>query len=100
MNDDENVPVLDVPHDTWWLAPMLTSVIGVPLVVWEFGVLVVGDAGGFLEFVVRAAAVLFVIAWTLPHTRANRGIRMTTAGGGLGCALVPVLLAPALSASL
>ncbi|MFI1586080.1 hypothetical protein [Embleya sp. NPDC020630] len=100
MNDDENVPVLDVPHETWWLAPMLTSVIGVPLVVCEFVALVVRDVGGFLEFVIWAAAVLFVIAWTLPHTRANRGIRMTTAVGGLVCALAPALLVSAMGASL
>jgi hypothetical protein len=74
---------------TWWKAPLVASVPGVPLLVWEFA-MGAEDALGLLGGAVYWAFGLLALAWALPHRRSARMLRVTAAVAGLVCAILPL----------
>ncbi|WP_128433992.1 hypothetical protein [Streptomyces cyaneus] len=81
---------------TWWKAPLVATVPGLPLLVWEF---VSGAEGalGVLGGAVYWAAGLLALAWALPNRRSARTLRVTAAWAGLFCAMFPVLFLVAMA---
>ncbi|MGI5376779.1 hypothetical protein ACQEV2_21540 [Streptomyces sp. CA-251387] len=77
---------------TWWKAPLIVTVPGLPLLVWELALLGAEDAlGTTLGAAVYWAVGLLALAWALPHRRSARMLRVTAAVAGLLCALLPLL---------
>nr|WSZ97349.1 hypothetical protein OH820_18265 [Streptomyces sp. NBC_00857] len=81
-----------IPHATWWKAPLAASLPGLPLLVWEYAVF--RDTG--LANQILWGIALLVVAWTLPHHKSLRGVRMTAAIGALGLAMLPLVYAVAM----
>lgn len=78
----------------------MASVPGVPLLLWEYSLFRADGYTSGIETAILGGMVLLLIAWVLPHRRSMRGLRMATAGTGLGCALLPVLFALLLGAAM
>ncbi|MFF5477026.1 hypothetical protein ACFY5C_06750 [Streptomyces sp. NPDC012935] len=89
----QNDVQLSGAHPTWWKAPGVATLLGLPLPVWEYGMFRADGCTSGIEVVIHWGFVLLAIAWALPHRRSLRMLRMTAAGAGLGCALLPVLFA-------
>ena len=90
-----------LPADlTWWRTPLVTTLIGLPLLAWQYTVF---GAGAFEVFggVLCWGLGLLAVAWTLPHHRPARMLRNTAAVAGLLCLILPlvfvVLLAMAMA---
>ncbi|TXS41514.1 hypothetical protein EAO75_43050 [Streptomyces sp. uw30] len=82
----------DGHHATWWKAPLVATVPGLPILVWEYVFLGAEDALGLLGGAVYWAFGLLALAWALPHRRSLRPARVTAAVAGLVCAVLPLLL--------
>nr|BFD83787.1 hypothetical protein StreXyl84_31880 [Streptomyces sp. Xyl84] len=80
-------------HPTWWKAPFAATVIGLPFLVWEYCWFSSGDGAGSFGGILYWACGLLALAWVLPHRRSVRTARVLTAGAGLGCALLPGMMA-------
>ncbi|MGW6732173.1 hypothetical protein [Streptomyces sp. NPDC055013] len=89
----QNDAQLSGAHPTWWRAPSVAALRGLPLLVWEYGMFRADGYTSGIEVVILRGFALLAIAWALPHRRSLRVLRMTAAGAGLGCALLPVLFA-------
>jgi hypothetical protein len=78
------------PHKTWWKAPLIVSVPGLPLLTLEYGMVLahagMEQYGGMLH----TALALFVLAWALPHRRSMRTPRVLTACAALVITVFPV----------
>jgi hypothetical protein len=96
----QNDTPLRTAHPTWWRAPLVASLLGVPCLVWEFFWFRSQDGVGAFGGILYWASGLLVLAWLLPHRRSLRAPRMGAAVAGLGCAMLPVLFALALGAAL
>ncbi|MFE5816016.1 hypothetical protein ACFQ6S_21825 [Streptomyces sp. NPDC056479] len=85
----------DVQHSdtdpTWWKAPLVATVPGLPLLAWEFVMLGPEGALGTLGGAVYGAVGLLALAWALPHRRSSSMLRVTAAVAGLVCAILPLL---------
>ncbi|MEV3966928.1 hypothetical protein AB0K68_02055 [Streptomyces sp. NPDC050698] len=86
-------------HPTWWRAPLVATLFGLPFLVLEYRWFAAQDGPGAFSGVLFWAAGLLALAWVLPHRRSLRGLRLAAAGTGLGCALLPVMFAMLLGAA-
>ncbi|MGV9939876.1 hypothetical protein [Streptomyces sp. NPDC003401] len=79
-----------VPHRTWWKAPLIVSVPGVPLLALEYAMVLaqagMEQYGGMLH----TALALFAVAWALPHRRSMRTPRVLAACAALAITVFPV----------
>ncbi|MEU6481643.1 hypothetical protein ABZ858_33155 [Streptomyces sp. NPDC047017] len=80
-------------HPTWWRAPLVATLLGLPFLVAEYRWFASQDGPGAFGGVLYWATGLLALAWLLPHRRPARTPRMLSAGAGLGCALLPGLMA-------
>ncbi|MEV0174377.1 hypothetical protein AB0I00_25045 [Streptomyces sp. NPDC050803] len=83
---------LSAAHPTWWKAPLLATIPGLPLLVLEFALMWPEDGLGYLGGTFYWATGLLALAWALPHRRSLQAPRMLAAGAGLLCAVLPLLL--------
>ncbi|MER6713086.1 MULTISPECIES: hypothetical protein [unclassified Streptomyces] len=90
---DDDLSSPSAAHRTWWRAPLVATLLGLPLLALEYSWFVSQDGPGAFGGVLYWAAGLLALSWLLPHRRSLRGARMAVAGTGIGCALVPLLLA-------
>ncbi|GAP47881.1 hypothetical protein [Streptomyces azureus] len=88
-----DAPPSPAAHRTWWRAPLVATLLGLPLLALEYRWFAAQDGPGAFSGVLFWATGLLVLAWVLPHRRSLRGLRIVAAGTGLGCALLPVLFA-------
>lgn len=79
------------PDPTWWAAPFVTTLFALPLLLWECVVFGFDSYVSSLDAMVYGGLVLLVIAWTLPHRRSARMLRITAAVAGLACAVLPMV---------
>ncbi|MEU8990972.1 hypothetical protein AB0C98_31990 [Streptomyces sp. NPDC048558] len=89
----QNDVQLSGAHPTWWRAPSAATLLGLPLLVWEYGMFRADGCTSGIEVMILWGFALLAIAWALPHRRSLRMLRTTAAGAGLGCAFLPVLFA-------
>ncbi|MER6028765.1 hypothetical protein [Streptomyces sp. NPDC001851] len=87
-------------HRTWWKAPLVASLLGLPFLVLEYIWFRSEDGVGAFGGALYWSVGLLALSWALPHHRYLRIPRMLAAGAGLGCVLLPMLLALALGAAL
>ncbi|MGI5197352.1 hypothetical protein ACQEVY_27605 [Streptomyces sp. CA-288835] len=100
MTTQNDAVQLPAPHKTWWKAPLVTSLPGLPLLAWEYSLYWAdGATSGYGLFLYWAMA-LFALAWALPHRRSVRTYRTVAASLGLGFVLLPVMLVLLLGAAL
>jgi hypothetical protein len=99
MNRDDVTPP-GTAHETWWRAPLLASVLGLPLLVWEYSLFRADGYTSGIETVIWSAMLLVVVSWALPHRRSFRTLRTVTAGTAIGCAFLPLLFAVLLGAAM
>ncbi|WP_157852740.1 hypothetical protein RFN58_22105 [Streptomyces iakyrus] len=95
-----DAPSSPAAHRTWWRAPLVATLPGLPLLALEYRWFAAQDGPGAFSGVLFWAAGLIALAWVLPHRRSLRGLRITAAGTGLGCALLPVMFAVLLGAAM
>jgi hypothetical protein len=81
---DTDAPHPSADHRTWWRAPLVGSVVALPLVVMAYWL----GPGPFMGALYCAVGLL-VLAWALPRRRSLRGLRITAAVAAIGCALSP-----------
>ncbi|MFI6034045.1 hypothetical protein ACIBBD_07730 [Streptomyces sp. NPDC051315] len=93
------VPSRSAAHRTWWRAPALATLFGLPVLVWEYRWFASQDGPGAFGGILYWASGLLALAWVLPHRRSVRGLRTAAAGTGLGCALLPLTFAILLGAA-
>ncbi|WP_369272215.1 hypothetical protein AB5J55_21410 [Streptomyces sp. R11] len=74
-------------------APSVATLLGLPLLVWEYGMFRADGYTSGIEVLILWGFALLAIAGAVPHRRSPRMLRMTAAGAGLGCAILPVLFA-------
>ncbi|MFD5267206.1 hypothetical protein [Streptomyces sp. NPDC058335] len=86
------------PDRTWWKAPLIASVPGLPLLALEYGVLRSHAGMGQYGGGVHTALALFTLAWALPHRRSLRTLRVVAAGAALVVTVLPVALVVMVSA--
>jgi hypothetical protein len=94
---NDGVTQLPVFHKTWWKAPLVASLPGLPLLAWEYSLC---QGHGEIWSVLYWAMGLFAIAWALPHRRSMRTLRVVTAAIVLGGTLLPALPLVLLGAAL
>ncbi|MFF0739051.1 hypothetical protein ACFYVL_01515 [Streptomyces sp. NPDC004111] len=87
---NQELPAL---HKTWWKAPLVVSVLGLPILGVEFGLIQANDGMDQYGFVIYTALVLFALTWLLPHRRSLRTFRIVMASLALGWVLLPLLWA-------
>lgn len=87
----ENDARLSAADPTWRTAPLVATLLGLPLLAWEY--FMYGDDSyvSAPEVLLYGGFVLLAIAWALPHRRSARMLRVTAAVAGLVCAILPVL---------
>ncbi|MFE9020310.1 hypothetical protein ACFYNL_17365 [Streptomyces sp. NPDC007808] len=88
----ENDVRLFAADPAWWKAPFAATLLGLPLLAWEYGVYGADGYAGALEALLYGGLVLLVVAWALPHRRSARMLRTTAACAGVVCAVLPLLL--------
>ncbi|MFC9238586.1 hypothetical protein ACFTZK_19370 [Streptomyces decoyicus] len=94
--DDVQPPI----HATWWKAPLIASLPGLPALVWEYMTFRADGYTSGIETAIVIAMVLLAGSWLLPHRRSVRGLRMAAAGTALGLAMLPLLYAILLGAAM
>jgi len=99
MTETETLPApLHEPHRTWWRAPFVASVFGLPVLATEYALVRhhhgMGQYGGMFY----AAMALYALAWVLPHRLSFRMPRILAAGAALLITLFPVGLLVLLAA--
>ena len=62
---------------TWWTAPVVATLFGLPLLVWECSMFGVDSHTGTLDVMVYGGLAVLAIAWALPHRRSARMLRVT-----------------------
>ncbi|MEU9856523.1 hypothetical protein [Streptomyces sp. NPDC047974] len=78
---------------TWWKAPLVATLPGLPLLVGGFATFWAdGYTSGF-ETLLTLAGVLLAMAWLLPHRRALRWVRTAAASAALLLLAAPWALA-------
>lgn len=78
---------------TWWKAPLVATLPGLPLLVGGFATFWAdGYTSGF-EILLTLAGVLLAMAWLLPHRRALRWLRAAAASTALLLLAAPWALA-------
>ncbi|MFI6009424.1 hypothetical protein ACIBAG_11420 [Streptomyces sp. NPDC051243] len=87
----ENDAQLSAADPTWRTAPLAATLLGLPLLVWEY--FMYGDDSyvSAPEVLLYGGLVLLAIAWVLPRRRSARMLRVTAAVAGFVCAILPVL---------
>ncbi|GLW49221.1 hypothetical protein Stsp02_48820 [Streptomyces sp. NBRC 14336] len=74
----------------WWRAPLLATLVALPLLAWQYAMF------GAVTFEVFDGVVLWGLgllaaSWPLPRHRGTRTLRITAAVTGLVCTVVPLL---------
>ncbi|MFD3809282.1 hypothetical protein ACFWTC_38455 [Streptomyces sp. NPDC058619] len=95
-----HVTRLPALHKTWWKAPLVASLLGLPLLAMEYSVIRAHDGMGQYGVVIYGALSLLAIAWVLPHRRSMRTYRIVAASLALGWVFLPLLFALLLGAAL
>ncbi|MDX3803713.1 hypothetical protein [Streptomyces sp. AK04-3B] len=85
-------------HKTWWRAPFVASVFGLPVLATEYAVILDHDGMGQYGGMIYTAVTLYVLAWVLPHRLSLRTPRILAAGAALLITLFPVGLLVLLAA--
>ncbi|MFI7408320.1 hypothetical protein ACIBU0_06595 [Streptomyces sp. NPDC049627] len=85
----ENDAQLLAADPTWWKAPVVATLLGLPLLVWELSLYGVDSYLSGPEVMIYGGFALLAIAWTLPRRRSARMLRITAACCALGCAVLP-----------
>ncbi|NUP79011.1 MAG: hypothetical protein HOV96_15850 [Nonomuraea sp.] len=80
-----------VAHQTWWKAPLVATLLGLPFIALEYRWFASHHETGAFGGVLYWACGLLAFAWVLPHRRSLRTPRMLVAGAGLSFALIPML---------
>jgi uncharacterized protein (TIGR03382 family) len=83
-----DMPTAHDPH--WWGAPVVVTLLGLPLLGLEYAMWGV-NAFGFFGGMVGWALGFLVLAWVLPRRRSVRMLRVTSAVAGLVFAVLPVV---------
>ncbi|MER6344885.1 hypothetical protein ACWC10_12480 [Streptomyces sp. NPDC001595] len=96
---ENDAPTSSDAHRTWWRAPLVVSLIGLPLLVWEYAWFAANDGPGAFGGILYWATGFLAVAWLVPHRRSLRSVRIAAGCTGLGCALLPVLFAILLGAA-
>ncbi|MFF4398324.1 MYXO-CTERM sorting domain-containing protein [Streptomyces sp. NPDC001480] len=78
-------------HATWWKAPLVASLLGLPFLALEYRWFGSHHETGAFGGVLYWACGLLALAWLLPRRRSLRTSRILAAGAGLGFALLPAL---------
>jgi len=101
MTTEPGVPKPSAHHRrTWWKAPFVASVAGLPLLAMEYAVIRAHDGMDQYGAVLYCALALLTTAWLLPRRRSTRTLRMVTSCLGLVCVLLPLTFALLLGAAL
>jgi Flp pilus assembly protein TadB len=82
---DTDAPSPSAGHRTWWRAPLVASVLALPLVVLAHWL-----GPGPFRGALHCAVGLLVLAWVLPRRRSLRALRITAGVAAIGCALAPL----------
>ena len=99
MAETEPLPTrLPEPHKTWWRAPFVASVFGLPVLAVEYAVTLEHDGMGQYGGMIYTALALYALAWVLPHRLSLRMPRILAAGAALLITLFPVGLLVLLAA--
>ncbi|MFJ5774194.1 hypothetical protein [Streptomyces sp. NPDC093094] len=96
---DDRLPVRTA-HPTWWRAPLIATLPGAPLLVWEYSLFRADGYTSGIETVIVLGMILLAVSWLLPHRRSSRGLRLFLAGTALTTAVLPLLFAVALGAAM
>ncbi|MFJ3902376.1 hypothetical protein [Streptomyces sp. NPDC090025] len=80
-------------HPTWWRAPLIATLVGLPLLVWEYSLFQADGYTSGIETVLVLGMLLLPVSWLLPHRRTWRMPRFLTAGTVLGITVLPLLFA-------
>ncbi|MEU8619766.1 hypothetical protein [Streptomyces sp. NPDC048623] len=92
MSPDDSSPP-PASHPTWWKAPLVATLPGLPLLVGEFALFWTdGYTSGF-ETMLVMATILLAISWVLPHRMSMRIPRLLAAGTALAVTTLPLMLA-------
>ncbi|MEU9666841.1 hypothetical protein AB0E25_14850 [Streptomyces bobili] len=90
MTNPTGATLLHAPHTTWWRAPIIASLLGLPLLWLEYGLIrshgAMDQFGGWIY----TPLALFTVAWALPHRRSLRTPRVVAAWAALAVAMFPV----------
>ncbi|MBT2418677.1 hypothetical protein J7F01_41570 [Streptomyces sp. ISL-22] len=89
MISDDMASGADDPR--WWRAPFVATLVGLPVLAWEYA-LWGANTAAVLGGVVCWALVLLALAWALPHRRSARMLRVTAAVAGVVCVCLPLLV--------
>lgn len=95
-----DVPQFDASHRPWWRAPLTISVVGVPILLWEFNLFRGDDYTSPIEHVIWFGLVLFLISWAPPWRQSVQWLRMAVASVALGCAIFPLLVVVVMGAAM
>ncbi|MEU8885798.1 hypothetical protein [Streptomyces hydrogenans] len=74
---------------TWWKAPLVATLPGLPLLVGEFAFFGADGYTSGIEVVLALAAVLLVLAWLPPYRRSLRVPRILLASASLVLVAAP-----------
>ncbi|MFJ8537051.1 hypothetical protein [Streptomyces sp. NPDC093591] len=76
---------------TWRTAPLVATLLGLPLLAWEYSMYGDDSYISAPEVLLCGGFVLLAIAWALPRRRSARMLRITAACCGLLCAVLPLV---------
>ncbi|MFE9676960.1 hypothetical protein ACFYO5_22885 [Streptomyces sp. NPDC006259] len=90
MTNETEANRLHSTHQTWWKAPLIASLLGLPLLWLEYGAVrshgAMGQYGGWIH----TPLALLALAWALPHRRSLRTLRVVAACAALVVTVLPV----------
>lgn len=89
LND---VPKPSASHRSWWAAPLAMSVLGVPMLLWEYFLFMADDYPASIDGVIWLGLLLFLIAWAPPWRPSVQWLRMAVVTTAFVCAVFPLLL--------
>ncbi|WP_158983541.1 hypothetical protein [Streptomyces sp. NRRL F-5193] len=78
---------------TWWKAPLMATLPGLPLLVGEFAFFGADGYTSGIEVILTLAAVFLVLAWFPPYRRSLRVPRILLASASLFLVAAPLVLA-------
>ncbi|MFF9814507.1 hypothetical protein [Streptomyces sp. NPDC014006] len=93
-------PRAHAAHPTWWKAPLLASVAGLPFLVLVHRSFWSEDGVDAFKAAFYVSAGLLALSWALPHRRSLRTPRLLAAGAGLGCVGLLMLFTLLVSAAM
>ncbi|WP_246561899.1 hypothetical protein [Streptomyces roseirectus] len=80
-------------HADWWAAPLIATLFGLPLLVWEFSWQWANDGTELIFGAVYWGFGLWAVSWLLPHRVKYRRWRAWAAFGTVGIGALPLMFA-------